>query len=178
MEPLSPPRCAFRPPGCPCVGRSRLTNHLRSPTPGTVPKDLPPSPLTSDGFGVYDHNGAFADLSWAPSAVASVGTVGDSVRSLGWQEMLTGSNALACLGLAPAGDTEWYAQYGLLPPLQWGVDGGSLLVGDGRPSAEEDVELAGAVHRVNACWMPTMLAALEALLGSDDFFAPHGTNVL
>ena len=145
----------------------------RHPQGVLPPADLPPSPATAANFGVFDHNGNFADTGWAPFDPARVRAVDDFVRLLSWPEMLI-SGALAYLGLAPADDALWYAQFGLLPPGDWTVDGGIRLEGDGRPPAGEDVELIGAVHRVNNCWTPETLAAVDDLMGSKDFFAPHG----
>ena len=57
-------------------------------------------------------------LGWVP--YGDVGSVSADERARSWPP---GDAALAKLGLAPAGDVEWYAALGLRPPQDWRVEG-------------------------------------------------------
>ena len=107
-------------------------------------------------------------LGWVP--YGDVGTVSADERSAA-RSWPPGDAALAKLGLAPAGDVEWYAALGLRPPQDWRVEGPL----DNLASTTRDVrkirdKLDGAVHGANGCFLDSFLEEIRARVAEKSFW--------
>ena len=107
-------------------------------------------------------------LGWVP--YGDVGIVSTDERSAA-RSWPPGDAALAKLGLAPAGDVEWYAALGLRPPQDWRVEGPL----DNLASTTRDVrkirdKLDGAVHGANGCFLDSFLDEIRARVAEKSFW--------
>jgi len=122
-----------------------------------------------DGSVVRDYR-APADpvpLGWVP--YGDVGTVSADERSAAsWPPA---DATLAKLGLAPAGDTQWYASLGLRPPRDWTVEGPL----DNLACTTRDVrkirdKLNGAIHGAGGCFLDSFLDEIRARVAGESFW--------
>ena len=125
---------------------------------------------TRDGSVVRDYR-APADpvpLGWV--LYGDVGTVSADERSAA-RSWPPADAALAKLGLAPAGDVEWYAALGLRPPQDWRVEGPL----DNLASTTRDVrkirdKLDGEIHGAGGCFLDSFLDEIRARVAATHYW--------
>ena len=121
-----------------------------------------------DGSVVRDYRapGDAVPLGWVP--YGDVGTVDADERERSWPPS---DATLAKLGLAPAGDAQWYASLGLRPPRDWMVAGPL----DNLASTTRDVrkirdKLDGAIHGAGGCFLDSFLDEIRARVAGESFW--------
>lgn len=121
-------------------------------------------------------------LGWTPFNSQAIGDVTqDEIIHCTWPPS---ASILLKLGLAPADDSDWYSQYGMLPPALWTVTAAMKRNGYAQSTTNNTTAttstnsinyLEGNMHTVVNCWLPSTLTSIEYFISSDQFFIPfHG----